>query len=231
MGNNYDAIFNENYGALKQLLAQQQQAADTSKPTGIFANVDPAMLGLAQGLLSPTKTGAFGESVGLGLAGASGPLATMRKQQMDAQEKILQTRLATAKLAAEAPYWQARAAHFAGLGDAGPSLSSQSEHLNRQWQMLNNYSPEDLGMSEEEVAAAKQNVAKKMIQLEKGGLKGIATSGADGQTESPAQAGPFPKITNDARGRAKYNQLAPGSQYTDPDGNIRTKPAGTGERG
>ena len=51
--------------------AYQQQAAQG--PTGIFANVDPVMLGLAQGFLSPTKSGGFGESIGLGLAGAQAP--------------------------------------------------------------------------------------------------------------------------------------------------------------
>lgn len=119
MADNYDALFQENMGALKQILQQQQQIADTSKPTGIFANVDPVMLGLAQGFLSPTKTGGFGESIGAGLAGAQAPLEAMRKRQMDAQEKILQTRLAAAKLAMEAPYYARR-----GLGAGVPSERS-----------------------------------------------------------------------------------------------------------
>ena len=101
MADDYKSYFNENMGALKQLLAQQEQIAASSKPTGMFANVDPVMLGIAQGLLSPTKTGGFGESLGLGLAGAQAPLESMRKRQMDAQEKILNTRLAAARLATD----------------------------------------------------------------------------------------------------------------------------------
>ena len=101
MADDYKSYFNENMGALKQLLAQQEQIAGSSQPTGMFANVDPVMLGLASGLLAPTKTGGFGESLSSGLAGAQAPLEAMRKRQMDAQEKILQTRLAAARLATD----------------------------------------------------------------------------------------------------------------------------------
>ena len=101
MADDYKSYFNKNMGLLEQILAQQEQVANASKPSGIFANFDPVMMGLAQGLLSPTKTGGFGESIGLGLAGAQAPLEAMRKRQMDAQDKILQTRLAAARLSTD----------------------------------------------------------------------------------------------------------------------------------
>lgn len=115
--------------AIDQMIAQQQAAA-TQKPTGIFGNVDPVMLGLAQGLLSPTKTGGFGESVGLGLSGASAPLAAMKKQQLDAQNKIQELQLARAKLAMEAPYWQSRADYYLSGGpQSRPDSTTERRNL------------------------------------------------------------------------------------------------------
>lgn len=118
MADDYGKMLKEDLGALKQYLQQQQQIVDTSRPTGIFANVDPVMLGVAKGFLSPTRTGGFGESIGLGLAGAEAPLEAMRKRQMDAQEKIINARLAAAKLENDAIYYSGRRA------GAGPSESS-----------------------------------------------------------------------------------------------------------
>ena len=125
----------ESRGVLQNYINQLESSAKSSQPTGFFSNVDPVMLGLAQGFLSPTKTGSFGESIGAGLAGAQAPLEAMRKRQMDAQEKILQTRLAIAKLDMEAPYWSRR-----GLGSepnlhtaliSADKLDAQADALKR----------------------------------------------------------------------------------------------------
>lgn len=110
-------------------LLESYRAQAAQKPQGIFANVDPVMLGLAQGFLSPTKTGGFGESIGLGLAGAQGPLESMRKRQMDAQNKILELQAARAKMAMEAPYLQARADYLASGGSRGPSSDRENRLL------------------------------------------------------------------------------------------------------
>ena len=220
----YGSEYKDAMSALNQMIAQQSAAA-SQKPSGILGNVDPALLGLAQGFLSPTKTGSFGESVGLGIAGAEGPLAAMKKQQLDAQNKVQELQLARAKLAMEAPYYQARASHLAGLGSGtGSSLASESVNLNRTWNILNNSDPEDLGMSEEEVAAAKQNVAKRLIELsQKGGggksLAGVA-SGADGQPSSSAEVSIFPEIKD----QAGYSNLPPGTVFT-YKGKQYTKPS------
>jgi len=202
-----------------------QQAAQG--PTGIFANVDPVMLGLAQGFLSPTKTGGFGESIGTALAGAQGPLEAMRKRQLSAQEKMMELDLARAKLAMEAPYYQARAAHL-GSGGTGDSLSSRSVTLNRTWAILNSVSdPADLEMTEEQLAEAKANVARQLIELS---LKGGGKSGGGGGEEGGV-AGGIPQITNDAKGRKAYDKIPPGGAYIDPNGNYRTKANAPGERG
>ena len=94
--------------------AYQQQAAQG--PTGMFANVDPVMLGLAQGFLSPTRSGGFGESLGLGLAGAQAPLEAIRKRQMTAQEKLAELEATRARMAMEAPYREALAEYYTSGG-------------------------------------------------------------------------------------------------------------------
>lgn len=109
------------------LRASYQQQASQG-PTGIFANVDPVMLGLAQGFLAPTRTGSFGESLGTALAGAQAPLEAMRQRQLSAQEKLANLDLARAKLAAEGPYLQARIAHLQRMGTGGGSSSSAAIH-------------------------------------------------------------------------------------------------------
>lgn len=201
-----DSGFKNAMDVFDQLLAQQQAVA-AQKPQGIFANVDPVMLGVAKGFLSPTRTGGFGESIGLGLAGAEAPLESIRKRQTDAQNKIMELQLARAKMQMEEPLISARAEYYSnkGLGGTGPSLSAQSEHLNRQWLMLNNFSAEDLGMTEEQLEEAKRNVARRMIQLDQGSSKGVSTD--DG---SSTGSGPFPEVKTEE----DYKKLGPGVTFT-----------------
>ena len=121
--------FDASAGPLRASYAQQAAQG----PTGIFANVDPVMLGLAQGFLSPTKTGGFGESIGTALAGAQGPLEAMRKRQLSAQEKMMELDLARAKLAMEAPYWARR-----GMQDGSLSASQNRLYLEGKIAMIEN---------------------------------------------------------------------------------------------
>jgi hypothetical protein len=83
----------DSYG--QQINALQQPAP---RQGGILSNADPVMLSLAAGLLSPTKTGGFGESVGLGLQAASGPLSEMRKQEAARLDKMQALQEAQARL-------------------------------------------------------------------------------------------------------------------------------------
>ena len=142
------------YDANLAPLLESYRAQAAQKPTGIFANVDPVMLGLAQGFLSPTKTGGFGESIGLGLAGAQGPLESMRKRQLDAQNKILELEAARAKMQMEAPYWARR-----GLTDGSLSASQNRLYLEGKINMIENAlgdkeAIKDLGFQDEQEAKA-----------------------------------------------------------------------------
>jgi hypothetical protein len=60
-------------------------------------------LALAQGFFAPTKTGGFGESVSNALGALQSPLKTMADQNSSVQDKIMQIKLAQAKLAGGSP--------------------------------------------------------------------------------------------------------------------------------
>lgn len=81
----------------KSLLGQLQ------KPQGILGQLDPMKLALAQGFFAPTKTGGFGESVSNAVGALQGPLKTMADQNSSIQDKIMQIKLAQAKLSGRSP--------------------------------------------------------------------------------------------------------------------------------
>lgn len=141
--------------------AYQQQAAQG--PTGMFANVDPVMLGLAQGFLSPTRTGGFGESIGAGLAGAQAPLEAIRKRQLTAQEKLAELEATRAKMAMELPYREALAEYYRSGGsrggDGGLSASQNRLYLEGKISKIENalgdpQALKDLGFANEDQAKA-----------------------------------------------------------------------------
>jgi hypothetical protein len=124
--------FATGYKQYDDLLAKavaDNQARLSAAPTSPLSNVDPVMLSLAQGLLSPTKTGGFGESLGIAANSIQAPLAAMQKQKLDAQGKIDELQLARAKLAMEAPYMAARAEHYGNMGQSGGASIAQQRIL------------------------------------------------------------------------------------------------------
>ena len=183
------------------------------------------MLAVAQGLLSPTKTGGFGESLGLAAGNIQAPLAAMRKEKLDAQSKIDNLQLTAAKLAAEAPMWQARAQHYGnmGLGKNGEGtpnsqMAALRSDLVSLQSMTDDYAAEAGFDKNAEIAA----ILKQMAQVRKL-MKSAPNSSASDETGQDA----IPTIKT----QSQYDKLPPGSTYTDPEGNVRTKPAGIGERG
>lgn len=183
-------------------LLESYRAQAAQKPQGIFANVDPVMLGLAQGFLSPTKTGGFGESIGLGLAGAQGPLESMRKRQMDAQNKILELQAARAKMAMEAPYWERR-----GLTGTDGSLSAAQNrlYLEGKINMIENAmgDPEALARlgysSDEEANAALSEFQKAYL-----GYGSTPSKAAKGQAKTEGTVeGSLKPMTSDVKSKAQ----------------------------
>lgn len=77
-----------------------QQVNQLSQPRG--SDLDPlTMLAVAQGLLSPTRTGSFGESIGNAAGAAIGPLSKARSAEQDRMDKIARLRETQVKLALE----------------------------------------------------------------------------------------------------------------------------------
>lgn len=91
------SILQQIYEANQRRMEALQQPAP--QQGGILSGADPVMLALASGLLSPTKAGSFGESIGQGLSAAAGPLSEMRKQEAARADKIAALQEAQAKLA------------------------------------------------------------------------------------------------------------------------------------
>lgn len=82
-------------------IARQQQVYD--QQVGALQGAgrggpDLALLGLASGFLSPTKTGSFGESLGLGVKGMMSPLQQAQQQELDKAQKIAALRIAQSQL-------------------------------------------------------------------------------------------------------------------------------------
>jgi len=227
--------FATGYKQYDDLLAQaiaDNQAKLNAAPTSPLSNVDPVMLSLAQGLLSPTKTGGFGESLGIAANAIQAPLSAMQKQKLDAQGKIDELQITRAKLAMEAPYYAARAERYGRTGTGEGTPYSQMSALNTQLKALYNMTGEEIEEAAAEGFDQRKEISAILAQMSairqtmRGGNPSVGGANGGGDVDSSG-GGAFPTITT----RDAYDKLSPGSIYTDPEGNLRTKPAGPGERG
>jgi len=190
--------FGNAMAANDEMIGQLQQANANYKPQGIFANVDPTMLSLAQGLLAPTKTGGFGESVSNAAGAVAGPLAAMKQAQMTNLEKIAALKNAQARLAMEAPYYQSRGDYYGAradmpFGGTGGSEASQYNAgtlaISRRLKELDTNDPNDAAEIETLKQAQRQLNAKYSATLPK-----LPTP--DGSTGAPAPATPAPAASS-----------------------------------
>jgi len=131
--------FGNAMAANDQMIGALQQANANYKPQGVLANVDPTMLSLAQGLLAPTKTGGFGESISNAAGAVAGPLAQMKQAQMTNLEKIATLKNAQARLAMEAPYYQARGDYYGSRADALGSGDMNALDIKRTQQNIDGW--------------------------------------------------------------------------------------------
>ena len=82
-------------------LINQQIGQMQGQPQYSMFNDPAAMFALAQGFLSPTRTGSFGESVGNAAGMAVGPLSKARQADQDRMDKIAKLRETQVRLALE----------------------------------------------------------------------------------------------------------------------------------
>ena len=109
------------YDQLAPLIQQQQEiykqrASALDQMTAPYANVDPVNQAYIGGLLAPTRSGSFFESLGNAVDAQRGVLSKLREDQMNQQDKIANLQMAQIKLALEAPVMQARAQWFSRRG-------------------------------------------------------------------------------------------------------------------
>jgi len=122
-----------------QMSMLQQRANALPQARGILANADPAGLALIAGLLKPSATGSFAENLGNAAEAVQAPLSSMRKEQLDAQDKIAALKLSQLKLAAEAPMWQARAARYNAMANSAGSYDLTPLHEKQLLQNRSSY--------------------------------------------------------------------------------------------
>lgn len=97
----YSKALDQQRGALSEMMTAYQPQ------TG---GIDTALLQLAAGFLSPTRTGGFGESLGYAAQGYGQAVDKRRDQEMDRLGKLNQLKLAQVELATKLPEMQMRMA-------------------------------------------------------------------------------------------------------------------------
>jgi hypothetical protein len=173
------------FASSNDAIAQLKQSA---QPQSGLAGIDPVWLAAAQGFLSPTKTGGFGESVANAAGSVQAPLKAIKDQQMSAQDKIRAIQEANAKLwlqqqqlqkgdnenkadlqAAQAEYYRAHTANLSDKADL-QSLHSLEQNYKTQLDALKsdlsainqpNLTPQEL----QQKKAEKQDLLKRHKQV------------------------------------------------------------------
>lgn len=112
------------YDQLAPLVQQQQevykQRADAlDQMLSPYADRDPVNMAYVSGLLAPTKSGSFFESLGNAVNSERGVLSKLRQDQMDQQDKIRNLQAAQIRLAMEAPVRQAQADYWRNRAAGG----------------------------------------------------------------------------------------------------------------
>lgn len=194
----------------QSLQTQREQLMQPAPQQGGFlANADPVMLSLAAGLLSPTKAGSFGESIGAGLAAASGPLAEIRKQEAARADKLGALNAAEAKLALD----------MLELQQGGRYGRARDPALN-----VKIYG--DLAKQNAELAASvgeddpRYQGYMEDAQYYAGLAKAISEGGSDAPSPKDRNPGAFPTVKTPEEAL----KLPSGTQFYDPDGVLRKVP-------
>lgn len=176
-------------------LINQQVASLQAQPQS--SGLDPmTMLAVAQGLLSPTRTGSFGESVGNAAGAAIGPLSKARAADSERMDKIAKLRETQVKLALEKKRiddLNARAAAGYG-GDPILDYSRAMAGLEREASMIGDPNAIDIDTTTDEGKAEQQRrlqernaITKQMQSLRSRYLGGGgAADGTEPRGQRPA---------------------------------------------
>lgn len=208
---------------------QRQMAALRQAPPaqgGILSNADPVMLSLAAGLLSPTKTGGFGESIGKGLEAAQSPLADIRRQEAARLDKLSALQNAQTKLAMD--LYEIQTGRRGARSDDASLIAFRYENMADKAlnaaKLVGPEDPEYEGLMDkyQHYTNLAKAVSGKKTKAE-GDVEGDAEGdvAADVGTEQK-NSGAIPQVKT----KQEYDALPSGTRYIDPNGVPRTK-AGT----
>lgn len=172
----------------QEYISQLKQAM---QPQSGLAGLDPVWLAAAQGFLSPTKTGGFGESVANAAGAVQAPLKAIKDQQMSAADKIRATQEASARLwlqqqnmnksdagmdelrKAQAEYYKALSSrpNISQLSLEARMIKADEDKLPPIGSLVEaNASPEvkaEIAEKRQKIAARKEALHKKMAELHK----------------------------------------------------------------
>lgn len=194
-------------------LINQQVASLQAQPQS--SGPDPlTMLAVAQGLLSPTRTGSFGESIGNAAGAAIGPLSRARSAEQDRMDKIAKLRETQVKLAIEKQRiddLNKRAAAGYG-GDPILDYSRAMAGLEREASMIGDPNAIDIDTTTDEGKAEQQRrlqernaITRQMQSLRSrylGGGGGGAGDGTEPRGQRPASQGSGAPATGGPSGAA-----------------------------
>lgn len=176
-----------------------QQVNQLSQPRG--SDLDPlTMLAVAQGLLSPTRTGSFGESIGNAAGAAIGPLSKARSAEQDRMDKIARLRETQVKLALEQQRINDLNARAAAGYDRDPSLVYGTSMTGLGQELKAYPDPDELfgldqstpeGKARAEEMRKKRNDILRAMEIQRQKLLGGgATSGAQDGGQGQGQPAP-----------------------------------------
>jgi len=214
----------------RQIAAQDAQIAALRQPApsqgGFLSGADPVMLSLAAGLLSPTKTGGFGESIAAGLSAASGPLSDIRQQEAARADKIGALQSAQAKLAMD--LYEIQTGGLRGRKMEDPSLISsrwneQAKDLMAEANMLDETNPQEAQEKAELVAQAKylRDLAKRASGFGSKAESQGSKAEVKAEAETEEDQGAYPRPTT----KEEYDALPSGTVYIHPNtGKQKVKP-------
>jgi len=216
-----EQLIMQQYEALNRQQAALQQPAP--RQGGFLSNADPVMLSLAAGLLSPTKTGGFGESIGAGLEAVQSPLAEIRRQEAARADKMSALQNAQAKLAMD--LYEIRTGKRSGRTDDPSLVAFRYKGIaDKAFAAANLVGEEDPRYAEfmedynHYSKLAKNASSGGSLPKKQGDDVGDAEGGEEaGDVE--ADSGAIPTIKT----QEEYNALPSGTQYIDPNGKMRIK--------
>lgn len=172
-----------------------QRQAQLQAQMAPYANVDPVNQAYVAGLLGPTKSGSFFESLGNAVDASSGVLSKLRQEQLTQQDKVASLRAAQLRLALELPYKQAQYERYMKGGTNRDSVNQarlllveQKKDLEgKDWDEAVNPDTGEPFASEDDFNAFKNSITQQLFALNRE-ARGATTepTAAPKKAEQPA---------------------------------------------